>query len=207
MSELTEVENEEPQRTFETKSEKYPAARWYVIQTQSNCEKKVCQNLEEAIIRQEAQEQILDIFNPIVESVALVNGQKKKRSTKPFAGYVFVFAVMDNEVFNIIKQTQRVIGFPSKSAGRPLPFAMPTKEIEKVIAVVDSQLAQEGSRFQFVEGVSVKIVNETLAFNGMVGIIKSCNNERGKAKIEIQIFDRPTEVEVATDSLEVYTEE
>ncbi len=205
MSEETKVEQEE--KKYEIRSEKYPEARWYIIQTQSNCEKKVTQNLNEAVIRKEAEEKILEIFNPMIESTELKNGKKRKKLTKPFAGYVFVFAVMDSEVFNIIKQTERVVGFPSKNPARPLPYAMPNKEIEKVLDIIDGQKEKEENRFLFVEGVTVKVVDQTMAFSGMTGVVKSCNNARKEAKIEISIFGRPTEIDVPLQALEVYNED
>lgn len=203
MSEETKIES----KTYEVKSERYPEARWYVVQTQSNCEKKVTQNLAEAIIRKEAQEKILEVFNPMIESIELKDGKKKKKFTKPFPGYVFVFAVMDSEVFNIIKQTERVVGFPSKNPAKSLPYAMPSKEIEKVLATVEGQKEKEENKYQFVEGVTVKVVDQTSAFKDMTGIVKSCNNARGEAKIEISIFGRPTEVDVKLEWLQVYNEE
>ena len=200
MSEEKEIIEE---KRYEVSSEKYPTARWFVVQTQSNTEKKATNNLLEAIKLQNAEEKIIDIFLPIIETVEMRAGQKRKVSKKLYAGYIFVFAVMDDEVFTIIKNTERVIGFPSKNPSRQLPLAMPTKEVQAVIDSVDLNKIKESSKFAFVEGVPVRVVNSQLAFHDMVGTIKTCNPERGKAKIEVLIFGRETEVEVPLDSLEV----
>jgi transcriptional antiterminator NusG len=200
---MTEEKVINEEKRYEVSSEKYPAARWFVVQTQSNTEKKATNNLLEAIKLQNAEERILEVFLPIVETVEMRAGQKRKVSRKPFAGYIFVFAIMDDEVFTIIKNTERVIGFPSKNASRPLPLPMPKKEVQSVIDAVDLNKIKEKGKFAFVEGVPVRVVNSELAFHDMVGTIKTCNPERGKAKIEVLIFGRETEVEVPLDSLEV----
>lgn len=200
---MTEEKDIVEEKTYEVRSEKYPDARWFVVQAQSNCEKKASLNLFEEIKLNNAEDRILEVFNPIIESIEMRAGQKRKVSTKPFAGYIFVLAVMDSDVFTIIKNTSRIIGFPSKNAARPLPLPMPSKEVQSVIDTVDKSKIKENNKLSFMEGVIVRVVNPELAFNDMTGRVKSCNNERGKAKIEISIFGRETEVEVPLDSLEI----
>jgi transcriptional antiterminator NusG len=204
---MTEENKEVVEKKYTATSESHPDAKWFVVQTQSNTEKKAKSNLLEEIKLKNLEDRILEVFHPIIESVEMKAGQKRKVSTKPFSGYIFVFAIMDAEVCNIIKNTQRIIGFPSKTAARPLPLRMSTKEIQSVIDTVDKNKIEEKNKFSFIEGATVKVINSELAFYDMVGRIKTCNEYRGKAKIEISIFGRETEVEVPLDSIEVYKED
>jgi len=189
------------EKQYHAKNDKYPDAKWYVVQTQSNTEKKATVNLLEAIKLKGFEEKIIEVFYPVVETIEMKSGKKRKVITKPFAGYIFVFAVMDDEVFTIIKNTHRIVGFPSKNPTRPLPLHMSTKEIESVINAVRIYKDAADNKFNFSVGDMVRVSNPELAFYDMIGKVLSYNAERGKAKVEMSVFGRGTEIEVPLDSI------
>jgi transcriptional antiterminator NusG len=199
MNEEINILNEEK---YTVRDEENPNLRWYIVQTQSNCENKVKENLKEAIIRNNVEDKIREIFNPIIESTTLRAGKKKIIKTKPFPGYVFVFAEMDDVIFNIIKHTGRVLGFAgTKATNRLLPMPMPDREVKNILNIIDAQKEKEQGKYTFAEGVYVTINNESSPFNGFNGKIVRCNNEKGSAKISIEIFNKLTDVEVPLSDL------
>ena len=201
---MTEQANITSEEKYVVRDENNPDMRWYIVQTQSNCENKVKENLKEAIKRNGVEDKITQIFNPIIESTTMKAGKKKLVKTKPFPGYVFVFAKMDDVIFNIIKHTQRVLGFAgTKASGQLLPMPMPDKEVKNILNIIDSEKEKEQSKYAFAEGVYVTIKNESSPFNGFNGQIVQCNNDKGSAKIAIEIFSKLTDVEVPVSDLVV----
>lgn len=201
MTEQAILLNEE---NYVVRDESNPNMRWYIVQTQSNCENKVKENLKEAIKRNDVEDKIKQIFNPIIESTAMKAGKKRVVKTKPFPGYVFVFAEMDDSIFNIIKHTQRVLGFAgTKASNQLLPMPMPDKEVKNILNIIDAEKEKEQSKYAFPEGVYVTIKNESSPFNGFNGKIVKCNNDKGSAKISIEIFNKPTDVEIPISDLVV----
>lgn len=205
---MTETNNVLSEEKYVVRDENNPDMRWYIVQTQSNCENKVKENLLEAVKRKGFEDKIRHVFNPVIESTTMKAGKKKVVKTKPFPSYVFVFAQMDDEVFNVIRHTERVLGFAgTKSATQVLPRPMPDKEVKNILNILDVQKEKEQSKYTFAEGVYVTIKNENSPFNGFNGKIVKCNNEKGSAKISIEIFNKPTDVEVPVADLIVAEEE
>lgn len=192
------------EKKYVISSEKHPDARWYVVQTQSNTEKKATNNLMEEIKLRNLEDKILEVFNPTIEVVELKVGKKRKVSKRPFSGYIFIFAIMDDVVCNAVQNTDRIVSFPSKGASRTLPLRMSVKDIQAVFDAVDIEKIKDVDKFKFAEGVMVTIINPEIAFHGMVGKIIECDADKNKAKLEVSIFGRGTEIEVPMDSIEIY---
>ena len=67
-------------------------------------------------------------------------------------------------------------------------------------AADDLQQGLDEQLSDFREGESVKVIFGP--FNGFRGVIKEVNNEKQKLKVEVKIFDRPTDLELEHSQVE-----
>ena len=99
--------------------------------------------------------------------------------------YVFIKMIYSNQVWYLVTNTRGVTGFVGPQ-GRPLPLK--AEEVRKM------QLERVATNVDFVVGDDVNIDAGPLA--GFVGKIKELNNASQKAKVNVVMFGRNTDVEV-----------
>jgi transcriptional antiterminator NusG len=112
-SESFEVESEEN----ETQSS---SSRWYAVQVASGCEKKVKANLEQRIKTLDVQDLIYQIEIPQTPTVKIrKDGSRQTAQEKVFPGYVLIKMNMDDDAWQVIKNTPHVINFVGTEQKRP----------------------------------------------------------------------------------------
>lgn len=161
-------------------------AKWYVIHTYSGYEAMVKDSLEKLIENNNLQENIVEIQIPMEETLEeKANGKKKLVERKKFPCYVFLKMKYSNDIWYLVTNTRGVTGFVGPQ-GRPLPL---TEEeiarlgLEKVAINVD-----------FVVGDDVQVVSGPI--ESYVGKILELNDATQKAKVNVTMFGRVTEVEL-----------
>ena len=161
-------------------------AKWYVIHTYSGYEAMVKDSLEKLIENNNLQENIVEIQIPTEETLEeKANGKKKLVERKKFPCYVFLKMIYSNDIWYLVTNTRGVTGFVGPQ-GRPLPL---TEEeiarlgIEKVAVNVD-----------YVVGDTVRVVSGPL--ESFTGAITELNAPAQKAKVNVTMFGRVTEVEL-----------
>lgn len=161
-------------------------AKWYVIHTYSGYEAMVKDSLEKLIENNNLQENIVEIQIPTEETLEeKANGKKKLVERKKFPCYVFLKMIYSNDIWYLVTNTRGVTGFVGPQ-GRPLPL---TEEeiarlgIEKKVLNAD-----------FVVGETVQVVYGPL--ESFTGEIIALNDATQKAKVNVTMFGRVTEVEL-----------
>ncbi|MBR2614991.1 MAG: transcription termination/antitermination factor NusG [Clostridia bacterium] len=161
-------------------------ARWYVIHTYSGYEAMVKDSLEKLIENNNLQENIFEIQIPMEETLEeKANGKKKLVERKKFPTYVFLKMIYSNDIWYLVTNTKGVTGFVGPQ-GRPLPLKedeVMRMGLETVVVDVD-----------FVVGDDVQIVSGPL--ESFVGKIVEMNVPTQKAKVNVVMFGRATDVEV-----------
>lgn len=161
-------------------------AKWYVIHTYSGYEAMVKDSLEKLIENNNLQENIVDIQIPTEETLEeKANGKMKKVERKKFPCYVFLKMIYSNDIWYLVTNTRGVTGFVGPQ-GRPLPLTaeeVARNGLETVLMEVDYQI-----------GDDVQVVNGPL--ESFVGKITELNNAAQKAKVNVTMFGRVTEVEL-----------
>ena len=84
---------------------------WYIVQTFSGFEQKVAENLKETIKKKELGDKITDVLVPTHEITEVKRGKRVQRKKKYFPSYVLVKMEMNKELYNMIKNIQKVTGF------------------------------------------------------------------------------------------------
>ena len=168
---------------------------WYTLQTQPNYEAKVIEQIESRIKTQGLTE-IVEIFAPEELIVKFVNGVKKERKKRLYSNYLFVKMHYSEEIHHKLKGLRGVVGFVGN---RAKPTKVPDSEIAKMKSQISSDTPKHKVEFDLES--TVKIENSDSGFDGFEGVVKHVDYEKGKAKIELHIFGRPTMMDMSLNSL------
>lgn len=166
-----------------------PRAKWYVIHIQTGYENKVKQALEQRVKSLGVEDKIFDVVIPTREIVVVKKGKKTKATEKVFPGYVLVRMILDDDSWLVVRTTEGVTGFVG--AGLK-PTAISEKEVEAIMRFVQQE--QPKFKTKFSTGEAVKITEGPFA--DFLGTIEAVDEERGKVKVLVSIFDRETPVEL-----------
>ena len=163
-------------------------AKWYVAHTYSGYENKVKANIEKSVENRGLQHLIMDVEVP-VEDVEVPTDNKEEAKTvkrKMFPGYVVIKMVMTDESWYIVRNTRGVTGFVGPGS-KPVPLS--DEEVRKmgVETVRPSEIG-------FTAGDRITVKSGPM--EGFSGIIESVDNEQGKVKAMINMFDREVSLEI-----------
>jgi len=165
------------------------SAKWYVIHTQTGYENKVKQALEQRIISLSVEDKIFSVVIPIREIIVVKKGKKSKSTEKVFPGYVLIKMILDDNSWLVVRTTEGVTGFVGAGL-RPTPIS--EKEVQAIMKFVQQEQPKFKTKFSI--GEAVKITEGPFA--DFLGSIESIDDERGKVKVLVSIFDRETPVEL-----------
>lgn len=160
-------------------------AKWYVLHTYSGYEMMVKDSLEKLIENNNLKDNIFDLKIPMEQTIEEKNGKKKVVERKLLPCYVFIKMIYSNQVWYLVTNTRGVTGFVGPQ-GRPLPLK--DEEVRKM------QLETVVVNADFAVGDDVSIDAGPLA--GFIGKIKELNDSTQKAKVNVMMFGRNTDVEV-----------
>jgi transcriptional antiterminator NusG len=165
--------------------------KWYIVNVLSGCEAKVKASIEDRIKQKGLQEQFGDILIPSENVVQLVKGQKQTTSKKFFPGYIFVNMEMNEGTWHLVKGTNKVTGF---IGGKTQPTPIPENEVARVTQQMTAGVEKPRPKVNFSEGEAIRVVDGP--FNNFNGTVEEINLEKGKVKVLVSIFGRPTPVEL-----------
>jgi transcriptional antiterminator NusG len=164
--------------------------KWYIVNTQTGCEGTAKTAIEERIRSQKMEELFGDILIPAESVVELVKGQKTTRSRKFFPGYIFVQMVLNEKSWHLVKGASKVTGF----IGGQKPTPVPTEEVARVTQQMALGAEKPKPKIKFSVGENVVVVDGP--FSNFNGTVEDINEEKGKVKVLVSIFGRPTPVEL-----------
>ena len=165
---------------------------WYVVQTYSGFEKSVQRTLLEHIKRAGMDNLFGEIMVPTEEVVEMKSGQKRTSERKFFPGYVLVKMEMTDETWHLVKNVPKVSGFIGGSGTKPTPIT--DKEANAILHQVQEGVEKPRPKFSFEPGEMVRIKEGPFAdFNGTVEEVVA---DKGKVRVSVSLFGRPTSVEL-----------
>jgi len=176
--------------------------RWYAIQTYSGHENKV-QKLIQRRIEEEAtgkeSREILDVLVPTQEVVEIRNGKRVTVTKRLYPGYVLVHMVMNERTQHTINNIQGVIKFVG-SGKAPQPLR--DDEINKILGVEVETEDEAKEEIPFHIGQVVEVTKGP--FTDFSGTVQEVYPDKGKVKVEVSLFGRPTSVELDYTDLKGY---
>ena len=169
--------------------------RWYTVQTTSGHENKVQRLIQRKIDMDPAQPEdrlIRQALVPTQEQVEIKNGKKVTVERKIFPGYVLVEMVMTQETLHTVNGIQGVIKFVGHER---LPQPLRPEEVNRLLGIVDEvEEAAPKEEIPFLVGQAVAITEGPFTdFNGTVEEVMA---DKGKVRVSVSLFGRPTSVEL-----------
>lgn len=164
-------------------------AKWFVIHTQTGHESRVKTALEQRVKSLGVEDRIFQVVIPIREVVVVKKGKKTKQKERVFPGYILVKMIMDDQSWLVIRTTEGVTGFIGAGL-KPSPIS--EKEVEAIMRFVQQE--QPKFKAKFSVGEAVKITDGP--FSDFLGTIDAIDEEKGKVRVLVSIFDRETPVEL-----------
>jgi len=168
-----------------------PQKKWYVVHTYSGHENKVKTYLERIISTQDIGKYFGRILIPTEEVVEMKAGEKKTSTRKFYPSYVLVEMVLNKETQYLVSNAPGVTSFVGP-ARKPQPLR--PSEIEQILEQLDTTKTRASAKVPFKVGDTVLVVDGP--FSDFTGVVDEVNAERGKLKVMVSIFGRPTPVEL-----------
>jgi len=167
-----------------------PNARWYVVHAYSGREIQVAQQLRQRVESMGLEDQVLEILIPTQEKIEVRSGQKQKVKEKIFPGYLLVKMVLNDNSWLTVRTTNGITGFVGVG-DKPTPL----EESEVKVIQDFIKLAAPKFKAKFSVGEAVKITDGLFADS--LGTIESIDEEKGKVRVLVNMFDREIPVELS----------
>jgi len=168
-----------------------PHHRWYVIHTYSGFENKVKQSIEQRVAALGKSEAVSQVLIPTETVVELKKGKRREASRKFFPGYVLVRMDMSDDLWYLIKNTPKVTGFVGPGV-RPTPI--PEDQVKAIIQQVVTGAERPKHKVLFTRGESVRVIDGP--FSNFTGVVDEVKPDKGRLKVMVSIFGRPTPVDL-----------
>ena len=167
-------------------------AKWYIINAHSGFEKKVADSIKERAESKGVGELIEEVFVPVESYMEVKKGKKVQAERRFFPGYVLVKMHMNDEAWQVVKNTPKVSGFLGGGGSKPVPIS--NKEAESIFAQVEEGKQSPKNKISFIAGDSIKIIEGP--FESFVGTVEEVDEDNSKLKVGVSIFGRSTPVEL-----------
>jgi transcription termination/antitermination protein NusG len=177
--------------------------RWYAIQTTAGHENKVrtliTRKIEQDTRAAEAKP-IRQALVPTQEVVEIKNGKKVNVERKLYPGYVLVEMVMNQETIHTINSIQGVIKFVGHER---LPQPLRPDEVNRLLGIAEeAEEAEPKEEIPFLVGQAVEIREGP--FTDFSGTVEEVIPDKGKVRVMVSLFGRPTSVELDYLQLKSY---
>ena len=167
------------------------AKRWYSVSVLSNFEKKVAEQIKQAVADAGLEEEIDEVLVPTEEVLEVRRGKKVTSERRFMPGYVLVRMEMTNRGYHLISSINRVTGFLGPQ-GKPMP--MRDAEVNGILNRVEEGEAAPRNLIRFDIGERVKVTDGP--FEGFDGMVEEVDEDHSRLKVSVSIFGRATPVEL-----------
>jgi transcription termination/antitermination protein NusG len=182
-------------------------AGWYAVQVASGCEKRVKTNLEQRIHTLDVADRIIQVQIPQMSTVKIrKDGSRLHGAEKVFPGYVLVQMLMDDEAWQVVKNTPHVINFVGaeqkrsygRGRGHVKPVPLSPSEVDRIF----KQAQEQEPVVKIDMAIGDQIVVLSGPFKDFEGEVIEVSPERSKLKALLSIFGRDTPVELEFNQVE-----
>ena len=180
-------------------------ARWYAIQTYSGHEKKVQRLIQRRIDEEpgEPEEKLIrEVLVPTQDVVEIKNGKRVTVNKRLYPGYALVRMVYNQKTAHLINSIQGVLKFLGTGAD---PQPLRDEELNKILGLeqeVEGVEEQPVETIPFNVGQVVEVIEGP--FNDFSGTVQEIYPDKGKVKVEVSLFGRPTSIELDYTQLKGY---
>jgi transcriptional antiterminator NusG len=169
--------------------------RWYAIQTTAGHENKVRNLLVQRISddpRPVDEKLVRQALVPVQEVIEIKNGKKVTVERKLYPGYVLVEMGMSQEALHLVNSIQGVIKFVGTGKA---PQPLRADEVNRLLGIAEEAAeAEPKEEIPFLVGQVVEITEGP--FSDFSGTVEEVLADKGKVKVSVSLFGRPTSVEM-----------
>lgn len=191
----------------DAKEQNRKRSRWYAVQVASGCEKRVKANLEQRIHTLDVANRIFGVQIPQTPTIKVrKDGSRQHGEEKVFPGYVLVRMLMDDEAWQVVKNTPNVINFVGaeqkrhygRGRGHVTPVPLSPSEVDRIFK--QAQVQEPVVKIDMEVGDQIMVLSGP--FKEFQGEVIEVSPERSKLKALLSIFGRDTPVELEFNQVE-----
>ena len=190
------ISNQSSDKTQETDNPASPAggqggpnAKWYVVHTYSGHENKVAINLKQRAESLGFLNKIFRVLIPTQKKIIVSEGKKKETDEHILPGYIVVLMSMSDEAWHLVRSTRGVTGFVGVGT---TPTPLPESEVRTLLKFMRMEAPKFEARYSV--GDAVRITDGP--WKDFVGKVDEVNEEQGKVKVLVSVFERETPMEL-----------
>ncbi|HJW41280.1 MAG TPA: transcription termination/antitermination protein NusG [Rhizomicrobium sp.] len=172
-------------------------ARWYIVHTYSNFEKKVAEEIKRQAKIQGLEDEVVDVVVPTEEVLEVRRGQKVKAEHKFLPGYVLLHAHLTDHCYHLVKNVAKVTGFLGQN-NKPMPLRQ--AEVDRILNQASESAEHPKSTITFEIGEQVRVADGP--FTSFTGTVEEVDEDRSRVKVAVSIFGRATPVELEFTQVE-----
>lgn len=173
--------------------------QWYILKVQVNRENSICDALKRRVAIEGLERYFGEILVP-TEDVREFTKSGKQRIVKRklYPGYIVVHMSINDDTWFLVRETPGIGDFTG-AAGKPSP--LDSREIEKILHTTKREEEVEGeaapeikTAIKFRAGDRVRVKEGY--FQNFEGEVETIDESNGRITVMINIFGRPTPVEL-----------
>jgi len=167
------------------------AKQWYAIHTYTGYENKVKTTIEHRVQMEGFRDMVSKVVIPQKRHVEIKGGKKHEVMRNIMPGYIFIEMEPEDEIFALVQKVPGVSAFLGEG-DKPTP--LPESEVTNVLETIEERGDRARATIQYRVTDQVKVIEGPFA--NFIGIVEHVDQEKGKLKVMVSIFGRPTSVEL-----------
>jgi len=165
--------------------------QWFVVHTYSGFENKVAEAIQSRAKIFGMGEKIAQVLVPTEKVVEVRNKQKRETEQKFFPGYVLVEMELTDDTWHLVLSTPKVTGFVGSGQK---PVALSQDQVDDIQRQMATGAEKPKPKSVFQQGDKIRVIEGP--FQNFQGVVEDTNPERGRMKVIVPVFGRPTPVEL-----------
>ncbi|MBR43311.1 MAG: transcription termination/antitermination factor NusG [Gemmatimonadetes bacterium] len=174
-------------------------SRWYAVQTYSGHENKVQRLIQLKIDEGQDEGELLDVLVPTQEALEIRNGKRVSVTRRLYPGYVLVHMALNERTAHSVNNIQGVIKFVGSGKA---PHPLREDEVNKILGIETQSGDKAREEIPFHIDQVVEVTKGP--FTDFSGTVQEVYPDKGKVKVEVSLFGRPTSVELDYTDLKGY---
>lgn len=166
---------------------------WYAIHTFSGYENRIRTQIEHRVQVDGLRDKVAQVLIPQKKAIEIKNGKKTEVMRNIMPGYVFIQMEPDDEVFSLVQKIQGVSAFLGGEYGEQ-PSPLSQAEVDGLLDSIEERPDRPKTVISYRVNDQVKVIEGP--FGNFVGTVEQVDQEKGKLKVMVSIFGRPTSVEL-----------
>lgn len=166
--------------------------KWYILKVASNRENSIADALRRRVKVEGLDDYFGQVIVPTEDVAEFKNGKKRIVKRKLYPGYICVQLHFNDDTWFLVRDTPGIGDFTG-AAGKPTP--MLDQDVSRILPKPKGEEEEKvkiGIPFKVADRVRIK----EGTFENFEGDVEAIDEANGRVTVVINIFDRPTPVEI-----------